>query len=106
MPQDPAPHAQAVPEDAPAGMQALPLVPIAPSWLHPDPRTRPVLMHLGILQLPFKVRQTNLAHLMQQMRELGRLRWQDALMWLSILRMSYVMHKPHDSDFPAGQGAL
>ena len=25
--------------------------------LHPDPTTRPVLMHVGTLQLPFKVRQ-------------------------------------------------
>ncbi|CAL5222944.1 g5381 [Coccomyxa viridis] len=33
-----------------------PMKPVAASMLHPDPRTRPVLMHLGTLQLPFKVK--------------------------------------------------
>ena len=46
--------AQALPQPQPAP-QAPPMQPVAPFMQHPDARTRRVLMHIGTLQLPFKV---------------------------------------------------
>ena len=43
------------PVAAPIDTNALSDIP--PDWLHPDPSTRPHLMQLGTLRLPFEVRQ-------------------------------------------------
>ena len=57
MPGIPAPPVQAVPEENDTAPQKPAMKAVAPYMLHPDPRTCQVLMHLGTLQLPFKVGQ-------------------------------------------------
>jgi len=53
----PGPHAQAQAAQAEGVPRMTPMELVAEDALHPDPEERPVLMHLGTLHLPFKVRQ-------------------------------------------------